>query len=1423
LSAYYELGNDIDLSGFGNWDPIGWDGFSSEPFTGHFDGKGHTISGLTVSVPGDAGLFGIIGSGGTVQNLVLSNVNITSYVNYGSAGALAGKLKGTGVNIRVSGGIVSGLNDAGGLVGSASGGAVIQASCANVQVTGDALLGNYTGGLVGYLQEASVNASCSTGAVSGSWWVGGLAGYVEDSEIYDSYATASVSGFYGIGGLIGGVNSSSSTLARVYAAGKVTAELDWFSGGLIGDRAEITLTSVYYDKDQTGKSDNDDYSGTPTAHEDMGKEATFAGWDFDTVWHLDDRIGSPSFLRDDNTAPVMSGANISNDTPNQVSVSFPETIEADAAALARFTVSVDGNEAQIDGAQLNGKVLLLTLEEPVLNGQTVTVTYTDGDPAVTDKAQNRMLTGTIQADNEVEPHVKIVSYAPADNATGVAVDTKLILTFNDSVEAMPGKFIYLMSEGGTVVETIEASAPNVQIADHVVTIIPAAHLLPLKGYYVLIDAGAFRHTADDVHGGIANPTTWNFMTAPDPEAKWAPAGPSGFTEGKASTPVLKAGADGTLYVLFRDEAHGGKATVMKLGTNEAQWSLVGSAGFSPGKIGIPSLLVDDDVLYAAFGVVDDDNMACIHVMKYELGSAGDWTPAGKPIEVGEFNPSWLWDQDSTPFLLMHNGAVHIAYRDGTASGKMTVKKLNAGGNWETLGKAGFSEGDIYDPSLTVLDGTLYAGFTDYVFDAGFGATVMKFNTVSGNWELVGRRGFTSGNAFDTSLVSDGSRLYVVYANGARKASAMMFDSVKGEWAAAGNAGFSAGQAYDVAAAAANGELYAAYQDAGHNDRITVMKYAGSGWVPVGTAGLTPGKAFAPSLLVHGGTPYVAYEDQSSGAKLSVMKYGGFNLAPKAVNVGIKGTLQVGQTIYGEYDYKDDENDEQGASLYRWYMADNKKGFDRKIISGATKRTLELTEDLAGKYLIFEVTPVASQGTPQGASAFSAPAGPVVFPPVPAPSNLTSTAGDSQVTLNWDAVTGADSYAIYKYEGATAPANPSAWVLVEANVTATTFTVSGLQNGTLYTFAVTATAAGRTSDYSNTTTAIPLASGRSGGSGGNGEGGSGGGGTDIITSTNGDITIPADKAGKVSLKQEIIITIPAGVAGQELRITIEELTDTSDLPLDRETLVSQVYEVLKSLSGNFKKPVQLSIKFDPAKVGDRQKVAIFYYDEDGKTWVEVGGTVDGEWITAEVDHFTKFAVLAVDLDPEGNGDMPGQPDPSFTDIAGHWAENSIIRAASQKLVSGYPDGTFKPNNPVTRAEFTVMLIRALKLDGTGDALDFTDQAKIGSWAKQAISLAVQEGIVNGYADGSFRPNAPITRSEMSLMIAKALKLPLDANAQTGFADNADIPKWAKGAVKALREIGIVNGRSADKFVPNDTATRAEAVVMLLRMLDFMEQE
>lgn len=212
-------------------------------------------------------------------------------------------------------------------------------------------------------------------------------------------------------------------------------------------------------------------------------------------------------------------------------------------------------------------------------------------------------------------------------------------------------------------------------------------------------------------------------------------------------------------------------------------------------------------------------------------------------------------------------------------------------------------------------------------------------------------------------------------------------------------------------------------------------------------------------------------------------------------------------------------------------------------------------------------------------------------------------------------------------------------------------------------------------------------------------------------------------------------------------------------------------------------------------------------QDGKNKIQLE-------VQAEDDSRQTYTLLIERIAPDPvEPELPVNP---VADIAGHWAEAYIKRAMAEGIVSGYPDGTFKPDDPITRAEFTVMLAGALNLDGNGAALAFTDHEQIDSWAKPAIAQAVQAGLIDGYVDGSFRPNAQITRAETAVMIARALQLPLSTSAPTtGFADDETIPAWARSAIEAVRQMGIINGRGGNRFIPNGTTTRAEAVVMLLR--------
>ncbi|WP_438348188.1 S-layer homology domain-containing protein [Paenibacillus sp. FA6] len=303
------------------------------------------------------------------------------------------------------------------------------------------------------------------------------------------------------------------------------------------------------------------------------------------------------------------------------------------------------------------------------------------------------------------------------------------------------------------------------------------------------------------------------------------------------------------------------------------------------------------------------------------------------------------------------------------------------------------------------------------------------------------------------------------------------------------------------------------------------------------------------------------------------------------------------------------------------------------------------------------------------------------------------------------------------------------------------------------------------------------------------------------------TVPTPPSGKVALKDSVTLSIPEGAADKELNITIEEVLNTQQLLTNKEILASQIYEILKDVSGNLKKPITLTFKFDKSKVNEGQYAAIFYYDEVNKTWIEIGGKIIDNTITVDVDHFAKFAVLVVD-----------EPTVTYSDIAGHWAESEMKQASQQGIVKGYLDGTFKPNATVSRAEFTVMLMNALKLTSDGVKLGFSDSDKIGIWARQAVAQSIEVSIVSGYDDGSFRPTANITRAELAAMIAKAYGARSTTIDATDFADDNDIPVWAKSAITTMKELGIISGRGDNKFAPKETATRAEAVTIIMNLLE-----
>ena len=173
-------------------------------------------------------------------------------------------------------------------------------------------------------------------------------------------------------------------------------------------------------------------------------------------------------------------------------------------------------------------------------------------------------------------------------------------------------------------------------------------------------------------------------------------------------------------------------------------------------------------------------------------------------------------------------------------------------------------------------------------------------------------------------------------------------------------------------------------------------------------------------------------------------------------------------------------------------------------------------------------------------------------------------------------------------------------------------------------------------------------------------------------------------------------------------------------------------------------------------------------------------------------------------------------PNPTDIEGHWAAKQITDWTSKGLVGGYPDGTFKPNNKITRAEFIALVNRAFGYTKTSP-FSFSDVAE-KDWYASEIAKAKAVGYIGGYPDGTIKPNNPISRQEVAAILTKILKpqnVPIGSTLM--FTDAKNIPQWSKSAIEAVLSSGYMGGYPDNTFQPTKSITRAESISVLDRAM------
>ncbi len=182
--------------------------------------------------------------------------------------------------------------------------------------------------------------------------------------------------------------------------------------------------------------------------------------------------------------------------------------------------------------------------------------------------------------------------------------------------------------------------------------------------------------------------------------------------------------------------------------------------------------------------------------------------------------------------------------------------------------------------------------------------------------------------------------------------------------------------------------------------------------------------------------------------------------------------------------------------------------------------------------------------------------------------------------------------------------------------------------------------------------------------------------------------------------------------------------------------------------------------------------------------------------------------------------------AFSDVeSDYWGASYITELASKGVVNGYPDGTFRPNDNVKRADFLIMLLRGMGVDLSAETAyesNFTD-VEAGAYYAYACGKAKEMGIATGNPDGTFAPESYITRQDMMILAKKALETQLeseitgDTSVLDEFSDKDEISAYAVESLAAMVEAGIVSGMG-DNIAPKANTTRAQAAVIVSKIME-----
>lgn len=301
--------------------------------------------------------------------------------------------------------------------------------------------------------------------------------------------------------------------------------------------------------------------------------------------------------------------------------------------------------------------------------------------------------------------------------------------------------------------------------------------------------------------------------------------------------------------------------------------------------------------------------------------------------------------------------------------------------------------------------------------------------------------------------------------------------------------------------------------------------------------------------------------------------------------------------------------------------------------------------------------------------------------------------------------------------------------------------------------------------------------------------------------------------------EFMVWIPENALEKDLDLTIRERS-SADFGDDTTLLLSSGIYDFQPDGTYFNHPVIIAIQIGITGDMHPKNLTPAHYDPESEKWVPLPGIIDLEngWVVFKVEHLCNFAVIEAKSQPE-------LIRISFPDVGPEydWARDAIEIMAGKGIIKGTDLG-FEPQRNINRAEMASLLVNIRQLSKECFVNHGFSDVKESDWFVGAVTAAADEGMMSGYPEGTFKPYKPISRYEAAVILYRLQtengSIAVEPTAGE-FTDNLDIPLWASDGVAFVRNSGLMNGYQDGSFQGMSPLSRAETAVILYRYLQMTE--